>query len=146
MRKLTSAYLAGIIDSDGYVSLLKVKKGKKKYWSSSRNYLYVPVVKVAMVERDFILWLKQSFGGTFETRKAHGNARESYCWSIKQTSAIEFLQKIYPHMRIKDKQAKLLFRFKNLNNGAGKPISDENWNKRDSIYLEMRKLTSRGAV
>lgn len=146
MSKLQSAYLAGIIDGEGYVSLLKCKKGSKKYWSSSREYIYIPVIKIAMVEKQFIYNLYISYGGTFETRKAHGNARESYCWTVRKSMVINILQSVYPYLKIKRKQSELIFKFKNLNNGAGNPINDENWNKRDELYLAMRKLTKTGNV
>jgi len=146
ISKLTSAYLAGVVDSDGYIGLLKVKKGNKKHWGSSRDYYYCPVVKVAMTNKEFIEWLKTSFGGNFETRKEHGNARESYCWTLRKALVEEFLHILYPYLMIKRKQAEVIFKYKNLNNGAGNPVSDENHNKRDLLYTEIRSLNKRGVL
>lgn len=146
MSKLNSAYFAGLIDGEGYISLLKSKKGNKKYWSSTRDYIYIPVIKVAMVDRPIIEFLKDSFGGSFEIRKARGNARESYCWTARKLNVMNILQAIYPYLRVKRKHAEVLFKYKNLNNGAGIAISDENWLKRDNLYEEIRKLTKTGTV
>lgn len=146
MRKLTAAYLAGIIDGDGYIGLLRNGRNNKKSFHSSRDYIYTPTVKVAMVDKEFILWLKESFGGNFETRLAYGNARESYCWTLRKASVEKFLHEIYPYLRIKKKQAELIFKFKNLNLGPGKPIDDDNWTKRDVLYNQFRVLNKRGAA
>ena len=146
MRKLTSAYLAGIIDGDGYISILKTKRGTKKSFHSSRDYIYVPVVKVAMVDKEFIQWLHTSFGGNFETRPAFNNNRESYCWTLRKALVEDFLHDIYPYLRIKKRQAELVFKFKNLNLGAGKTIDDANWAKRDDLYEQIRSLNKRGAA
>jgi hypothetical protein len=59
---------------------------------------------------------------------------------------IDILQKIYPYLRVKRKQAEIIFKFKNLNNGVGNPVDDDNWEKRENLYLEIRKLHQRGAA
>lgn len=151
MSKLQASYFAGLIDGEGYIGILKIKKGNKKVWRSSREYHYCPVLKISMTDRDIITFLYQSFGGNFEIRKAYDTpdrkASESYCWTLKNKSSIEFLQKVYPYLRVKRKDAEILFKFSNLNNGAGNPVSNENWNNRDELYLQIRSLhTKKGSV
>jgi hypothetical protein len=146
MSKLQAAYLAGIIDGEGYIGILKSKKGNKKYWSSSRDYIYIPVLKVCMTDKDLIFWLKNSYGGCVEIRKQHNNSKESYCWTCRKKIVIDILQKIYPYLRVKRKQAEVIFKYKNLNNGTGNPVDDTNWGKRDELYDLLRSLNKRGVA
>lgn len=144
MNKLQSAYLAGLIDGEGYIGILKVKKGEKKQWFSNREFIFRPVMKVAMVDKELIRWLKGAYGGTFETRKAHGNARESYCWSLRKKSVITLIKKIYPYLRVKKKQAEILLRFPS--GETGKQIPDNVYQKRIELYDDIRALNRRGSV
>lgn len=145
MSKLQAAYLAGLIDGEGYIGILKNKHGEKSVWSSTREYFFTPVLKVAMTDRELIEWLYKSFGGTFETRKAKGNAKESYCWSMRKSQVQDFLKLLYPFLQVKKRDADIIFRFMKTNNGAGHPISEENHLIRIKLYEEIRKLHSRGA-
>ena len=145
ISKLTSAYLAGLVDGEGYIGILKVKKGNKAKWFSSREFIFVPVIKVAMTDRATIQWLYDSFGGTFETRKAHdGNARESYGWAIKNAKPKEFLKFIYPYLRIKKRQAEILFRYPH--HMAGYAIPDEMYQKRVELCDQIRAMNTKGAA
>jgi len=146
MSKLQAAYLAGLIDGEGYIGILKCKKGNKKSFSSVKDYIYCPVLKIAMTDKPIITWLYQSYGGTFETRKAKGNANESYCWTMKNARVMDFLQKTYPYMRVKKNEAEIMFKFKNCTNGAGHLLGEENWTKRDELYDQLRQIHRRGTV
>lgn len=144
ISKLQSAYLAGLIDGEGYIGLMDVRAGNKKEWFSSHESMFVPVLKVAMCDKPMIYWLFSSFGGTFETRKAHGNARESYCWSLKKRKAIDFVRYIYPFLRVKNKQAELLLRFPSGKPGC--PLTEEIYEKRKSLCVEIKELNKRGSL
>lgn len=146
MSKLQAAYLAGIIDGEGYVGIMKMRKGNKSKWCYKNDYAYVPVIKIAMIDKELITWLKESYGGNFETRKARPNARESYCWTARKSKVNDILQKVYPYLRVKKKHAEIIFKYQNTNNGAGHPISEENWAKRDKLFKELRQLTKKGSV
>lgn len=144
--KSNRAYLAGLLDGEGYVSILKSRKGNKATWNNARDYVYVPVIKIAMTDKDIIQWLYNSFGGTFETRKAYGNSRESYCWSSRKKHTADFIALLYPYLRVKKAQAKILMDYRKCAGKVGQKISDDTWAKRDAMYEQMRKLNKRGAA
>lgn len=146
MSKLQAAYFAGLVDGEGYIGLMKMRKGNKTKWGYKRDHAYIPTIKIAMIDKPIIEYLKDSFGGSFETRKARGNARESYCWTARKAQVYKILESLYPYLRVKKEHAKLILQFKNLNNGRGYPISDDNWEKRDKIFTQMRQLTKKGSV
>lgn len=144
MNKLQRAYLAGLIDGEGYIGIVKVKKGNKKQWFSNREFIFHPILKVAMTDENIIRWLKDSYGGTFEVRKSHHNAKESYGWQLRKSQTRDFISKIYPYLRVKKRQAEIILRFpKHI---AGYPIPDDVYHKRIELYDSMRILNKRGNV
>ena len=144
MSKLQAAYLAGLIDGEGYIGILQTKKGNKAEWHSLREFMYCPVLKVAMTNKDIVEYLYQSFGGSFETRKAHHNNRESYAWTCRKALVGKFLRYIHPYLRIKKRQAEIIFRFPHI--PAGKKISDEIYGLRQKLYNEIRTLNKVGSL
>ena len=94
ISKLHSAYLAGLVDGEGYIGILKSQKGNKRQWFSNREFIFIPVLKIAMTDKTLIEWLYKSYGGTFEIRKAHHNARESYGWTCRKASVREIIKYI----------------------------------------------------
>lgn len=146
MIETEKAYLAGLIDGEGYIGILKVKKGNKKHFSSSRDYLYCPIFKVCMTDETLIRWLVENYGGTFSARRrsVNPNWKDAFDWVHRNAKCLTLLKEIYPYLRIKNKEVDILIEFSKQNNGAGKPITDENWSIRDRLYSEIRKLHYRG--
>jgi len=145
MSKTTACYLAGFFDGEAYFGLMKTKKGNKKEWHSKRDYYYLPVIKVASVDKEIIIWLKDSFGGTMETRVfKNKNQKTAYTWSLRGTKQAEkIIRKVYPFLRIKQKPAEVLLKFfKTIS--YGKPIKTFVNEERDNLYKEIRKLNFRG--
>lgn len=148
MNKLQRAYLAGLIDGEGYIGLLKVKKGNKKVFSSSRDYLYCPVFKLCMTYKELVEHYYNSYGGCFETRKMsdkNPNWKDSYTWTVRNLGCLDLLKEVYPYLKTKRKEVEILIKFSKLNNGAGSKISDTNWEQRDTLYSEIRALHYRGS-
>ena len=144
MSKLDAAYLAGLVDGEGYIGIMMNRRGEKATFHSVKDYLYTPVLKICMTDRAIIEWLYCSFGGTFEIRKARGNARESYGWMCRKAQVRKFLGYLYPYLRVKRKQAEVIFRYPV--GEPGKPLPDEIWRKRDELYGEIRALNKTGTV
>lgn len=147
MIETEKAYLAGLIDGEGYIGILKSMKGNKKHFTSAKEYLYCPVFKIAMTHKPVLEYLHNKYGGTLNTRKrnlknpAH---KEAYDWVIKNAKVMVILNEVYPFMRVKQIEVDILRKFYLTNNGAGKPISENNWKIRDELYAEIRKLHYRG--
>ena len=160
--KLQSAYVAGFIDGEGYISL---KIGHRK---ESKYTFYTPIVKIASVEESIISWLKDSFGGWYSKRiaKEETNHRDLYYWTLTGRNLKPFLQAICPYLKIKKKQCELVLRkikiqetmsdelpyreisqintqreSKRLSNLA---YRDEKRNEIKEIYEELRKLNKKG--
>lgn len=147
MIETDKAYLAGLIDGEGYIGILKTMKGNKKHFTSAKDYLYCPIFKIAMTHKPVLEYLHSKYGGTLNTRKRqiiNPKHKEAYDWVIKNRKVMVILDQVYPYMRVKKEEVEILRKFFVTNNGAGKPISEEHWKIRDGLYAEIRKLHYRG--
>jgi len=143
MSKTTAPYLAGFVDGEGYLGILKIKKGEKKDWSSANAHYFKPVIKIANTDKAIIQWLYDSYGGSFEMRLGKGNSKTSYCWSLKSVYQLEkFIRAIKPFLRIKQEQATILLEFiKTVNKGL--PLKHHTNEKREELYTKIRELNHR---
>lgn len=158
MSKLTAAYVAGLIDGDGYLGIMR--KSSKR---SLARVHYTPVVKVGMTDKDIIEWLQKSFGGNFYHRD-NGQYKDLYQWKLANRTMKPFLDAIYPYLRVKKAQADVLKRFfgtfgsddyyqkkqkGGLRNGGtrySKTLKDETLEYRKELYKQIRKLNHRGII
>ena len=139
MSKLTAAYVAGYIDGESYLGLMKTRRHP-----TSVNPNYLPVIKIASVDEDIIVWLKESFGGWTEKRTfPEINQRDAYSWTLSGKKLEPFLRKVYPYLKIKKLQADILFkRFKMYKPGL--PFLSEEIDKMEKLYIQIRRLNKRG--
>jgi hypothetical protein len=135
------AYTAGLIDADGYISIVKISK---------RGNYYAPVVKLAAVDYDAIDFLTKNYGGYTHKRKFIGeNQKDAWQWEIKNMDATrEFLEPLMPYLLLKKPRAKLVIEYCNTKNATVHPLySTYEKNiaeRRHAIYKELRKLNHRG--
>jgi hypothetical protein len=159
MSKLTASYLAGFIDGEGYISLKPNVVNNKKY--------FTPVIKISNTNQEIIQWIKDSFGGWIEKRVDKFNInKDSYCWTLTGKNLKPFLLKIFPYLRIKKEQCKIVL--EKINNKEstnkylpykqisrinkeriGKMNVNRNYredirNKNQDLYEELRRLNKRG--
>ncbi len=110
MSKLTAAYLAGLIDGEGSIEIRKIKNEH-----SNGGVYYRPRIRVAVVDKYIIQWLKDSFGGYIYVQRnseKHNNWKDAYCWVVANQKLVGgILEKIYPYLRIKKESAIILKRF-----------------------------------
>jgi len=134
LKGVVKAYLAGIIDGEGTVTLMKHHK----------NETPCPSVSVANNNLELLKWIKSVFGGVISSKKKrlpHHN--ESYAWAIMQDRAIRFLNEIKQYLIIKKPQAELITRsYKAVTHRAGK-YTPEMLRKKNELVAEIRKLNQR---
>ena len=98
---LEFAYLAGCIDSDGYISVIKQKHGK-----AGGSATYCETVGLKQVTPQVPYMLVEHFGGTVRTEAPSAEkGRDLYLWRVTATTAYNALCAILPHLRIKRQQA-----------------------------------------
>lgn len=158
MSKYTAAYIAGFTDGEGYISILKDSRTN----NFRRNPSYTCVLKIANTNTEIIAWLHKSYGGTVYHRKMNGNAKDADCWTLAGPKLVPFLRKIYPYLRIKQKQVDIINRFRatmapssyeyiervaqNGGRFVSKTTRPEILKLREELYQQVRELNKRGIL
>lgn len=109
IKKTDWAYIAGVIDSDGYIGLTRSKENRR----TKETYNYRPTITVTQVEPEAIMLLKETGLGTFgisgQQSKKH---RSLFRWGIYNYRDVKiFIKNILPYLRIKKEQATILFQY-----------------------------------
>ncbi len=101
MKKTDLAYIAGIIDGEGSITMGYCNKS------------LVAKVTVVNTKEWLLQWLRMAFGGSvhLKTEKRGKDWKPCYMWSIGARGALEFLQSIYPYLRLKKPQAEVAIKF-----------------------------------
>jgi|TARA_Y100000310_G_scaffold217232_1_gene218293 hypothetical protein len=98
------AYLAGLIDGEGYIGIKKIKP----YRCQGRTTPgYTPRIQVRMVDSPGIQFLAETLGGwTYTEKPSANNGRPLECFQASDRKAEAILKAVYPYLRIKKEQAR----------------------------------------
>lgn len=153
----TIAYLAGAIDSDGYIGMRKIK-----------GPVYIERIGLKQVTPQIPLLLQEVFGGTVCTEAPSlPNGKLMHSWEVSHRKAAQAAAILLPHLRIKTEQARTLIE---LRQSKSRPrsethvhkeaapsrnrhgvvlirrlvVSPETLAERDALYQRIRSLNSIG--
>jgi len=109
VKKIDLAYLAGILDADGYFTIkrstysVRVKK-------DSHNPIFSERIGIKQVAFQAIKILHENFGGYYRVEKPSAkNGKPLHCFQVTNLKAIKLAKAVYPYLKIKKEQCKLLF-------------------------------------
>lgn len=134
MDEVEKAYLAGIVDGEGTVTLMKHHK----------NETHIPFVGIANNNLRLLQWIKSIVGGNICSKKKrlphHNN---SYVLNIRQDRALRFINDIKKYLIIKKPQAELITeQYKAVTHRAGK-YTPEMLLKKNELVAKIRRLNQR---
>ena len=134
MDEVVKAYLAGIVDGEGTVTLMKHHK----------NETHIPFVGIANNNLKLLQWIKSIVGGNICAKKKrlphHNN---SYVLNIRQDRALRFINEIKKYLIVKRPQAELITKkYKAVTHRAGKYTPEMLKNKM-LLVAKIRKLNQR---
>lgn len=140
-------YLAGVIDSDGCLSISKMKAGIQK----TKNPRYVFCMNVTNTSEILMKWLVEKFGGFYNHRKQLSERHKiTYGWFYTNGKALWLLKLIEPHLVVKGAQCRNAIQFlenwKTNQGGAGSTTDDAEVDRREKCYLRMKSLNRFGPV
>lgn len=140
MKKADLAYIAGLIDGEGCISLTKkFRKGKSPE--------YRIILRVGNTDPLMVGFCRKRLGGFIYLSHSKKRKHKCYVWKTAGGNAIIALKKVYPFLITKRKKAKLAFEFrktfcKNPICGSGHTVSKGILKRRESAYIKMKKLTN----
>jgi hypothetical protein len=107
VRKADLAYVAGLFDGEGCISIAKCKP---RYSGCSPYYRLV--VAVAMANEYIPRFLKFHFGGRVSKRNAPTERwKDQWQWHLGSDGAVAFLKAILPYLKLKREEAELAIEF-----------------------------------
>lgn len=100
MEPTTLAYLAGLIDGEGYIGI------KKAHRKDAVSAIYHERIQVRMVHEGAIKLLADTLGGNYYLEKPHiANGRPLYCWQASDLLASRILEAVLPYLIVKRESA-----------------------------------------
>jgi len=141
---LTLSYLAGIIDGEGCI---RINKYKYKYKRGNKiKVAYAGTLQVEMCAKEVLKVFSDTFGGNITSRKKKDTKPILYCWRVGNQKCKNVLKLLYPYLRAKKKQAKLVIEFQKelakKNGGGGLPLNKEEIEIRNKFYFKMKSLNN----
>ena len=133
MNKTISAYLAGIIDGEGSICIVR------KFGPRSKNPSFLIRISVGMSCLQIIEFLQENFRGSIHKEKKKLNRKQMYRWNIQGNKAANFLEAIRPFLIEKKEKAKIAMEFYGLHTKMLKlPVKERNnLRKKEEKYKQI---------
>lgn len=131
MKERTKAYVAGLIDAEGCLSISKTV-GKEGYTS------YDPLIRLTNTYEPLMQWVAATFGGNCKKRES--STGPYYQWRFgSDKHAVRFLRSILCYLVIKHDEGALLDEYYQMSG----TIDPE---KRENLFLAITKAKNRESV
>ncbi len=146
----TAAYMAGILDGEGCLSIGNFSGNRK---NGDRHFQ--TNISISSTDKCLIDWLYDTFGGyrgEYTPKQMSRNGRKQvYRWQCSSDRLLHICEITLPYLIIKKRQAEILIEmrktFCNSQNQKGKfhaqRIPKEILNLRQKLFLELRELHNR---
>lgn len=138
---MNDAYIAGLIDGEGYLALLPSRAKGLKQQS------FEPVIKIGMTgtsAKVIASVLKERYGGNIETRVSlTKGGRQTYTYIAKSKKRVlAILEDILPHLIVKLDQAIILKEFCLMGSSHSNyaSFSESDIARKALIYYELKRL------
>lgn len=143
---VVSAYCAGAIDADGFITL-SAKVGRRARKDNTKPIYFTVKVGLSQTEPIVPALLFETFGGWTGTYKPRNPKHKLvHLWSVQNLKAEEPLRALLPYLRLKREHARLCLEFVGLlqaqNQGRFMAIrlSDEQLEQRLNLYRAVAGL------
>ncbi len=102
----TLAYLAGVIDSDGCITI------KRRRVKTAAAWNFQNCIFVRQVTSEAVNLCQETFGGRINLRPSGTpGGRDLYHWEADRKRAVDVAKQLLPYLRIKKRQAQIVIEF-----------------------------------
>jgi hypothetical protein len=139
-----AAYIAGIFDGEGTITINRTKQEQYHNWS------YTPNCFVTNTNEELLHWLRNStrVGRISESdRYRKENHKRAYRWKLYTKEVRQLLEAIQPFLVIKKRQAEIILEFlptMRYNANQFHPYTEQELEKKLELYYEIANLNQRG--
>jgi hypothetical protein len=139
--ELSLAYIAGLFDGEGCISIDKASKQGKDH---PRFQLHTTI---HLREGDVLKQIQKIFGGSLRPNKIRNpNHALTWRWRLSSKKAMYFLKCIYPFLCFKRKQAYFGLHFQQLMTDCGGARTENEALIQEDHYWLMRDINRRGVT
>jgi len=139
------AYMAGIIDGEGYIGILACGPQKGENVTNFKVRLCITSTSVELMD-----WLTENFGGNYYTKVPKSQKHKvGYTWQLNCSQAGRVIESVRPYLIIKRKNADLLVAYRRLQECKVKTHVGEfkfPYSLRTEIKSCINRLNQRGPV
>lgn len=146
MKSIEKAYLAGLIDGEGCITIAKRKSGQRK----GEPWYYQPVVSIGNTDKGMIDYVYNLTHGFVLERKGRRSQKQKKEWKrvyslfLTGEKMRQALKEILPYLRTKRRQAEILLEFPSYAHRGRMKRNWEEIKRQDSLWREIRELNQRG--
>ena len=138
MKETDLAYIAGILDGEGYIGIKKTTTRR----NGRVNPQYQERVQVRMVDKGAIEFLADMLGGNYYKEKPSStNGRPLYCYQTSDLQAVTILKKVLPYLRVKNRNALAVLELRKRKECPHKIATQGQWVDRwgrDTVFTRWR--------
>lgn len=140
---LQCAYLAGLLDGEGYIGMTRSRRKSGKYIG---NYCYHARLVIGITaEQIFDIRDEYKIGRIYKSKARKKSHKDRLDWTITSHEIRGLLPKLLPFLKIKVKQAQLLLEY--LQIAYNERSRDDIYRKKVAgIYVQLRMLNRRGCA
>lgn len=131
--ELKYSYLAGMVDADGCIQIVKRKDCNS----------YSLRLSVSQVCEIVPYWLLNNFGGKVcGVRPQEEYRRKSYRWYCEATTAMNLIEKMLPYLVLKKERGMVAIKLQTtINENKSRAVVSESINNhRENLYFAMKEL------
>lgn len=136
MKDIDKAWIAGIIDGEGSIFVMRQKRLDRE-----RDTNYILRVSVQSTDPYMTKELKTlcPISAEFSVQRDHRpECSDTLKWQVNGKNAARFLEEILPFMRVKHQQAKLAIEFQNTTKKHWRHMTSVDYEKQAALYQELK--------
>ena len=136
MENLDKAWLAGIIDGEGSIFVMKQKRNDRE-----RDTNYILRISVDSTDPYMAKECLKIAGGVQITQSSdkRPNCSDRLKWQINGTQASRLLKELLPYLRVKFYQAALAIEFQDTTKKHWRHMTKEDYESQASLYLQLKQ-------
>lgn len=110
-----AAYIAGIIDGEGYIGIKKTRPKNMK------SVAYRARLQIRMTDEPAIKFISKTLGGFYYKEKPSvAKGKPLYCYQVSDKAAESVLWSVLPYLRVKREQASVVLELRDLQRTSAK--------------------------
>lgn len=144
LSKIDAAYLAGLIDGEGCIFIIRARRK-----DSTRGFIYNSGLDITMTSYFILKFCHAVTGvGSLNKRKyaVKKNWKRAWKWRVCSNQAVEVLTQIFPFLKLKKQQAEIvmLFQSRMYFHGRGHKLTNKEYAFQQKLWRQMKKLNKKG--